>query len=278
MSGARITPARLRLLAAELPDRYTLPLLHLSRARVLSGAQLDRLLWQPGTAQRTAERARQRTLSRLGQLGLVTTLDRRIGGVRAGSAGYVHVLTPAGHKFAALLTGQQPPRRIRHSRAPGAMFLHHALDIAEIYVQLAEASRDGGFSVAAFVTEPATRWPTGTGTYLRPDAYTVLATPTYRDVWWLEIDRDTESAPRLRDKLRDYLDHANYGGTGPDGALPRVLVTAPTPETVRRHRRPDHRPTSTSRPVRRLPAHRRSTPSHHCTTRPIRKHHATAYL
>jgi len=35
------------------------------------------------------------------------------------------------------------------------MFIHHALDIAEIYVQLTEASRDGGFRVAAFVTEPA---------------------------------------------------------------------------------------------------------------------------
>lgn len=35
MTGAWITPARLRLLAAELPDRYTAPLVHLSRARVL---------------------------------------------------------------------------------------------------------------------------------------------------------------------------------------------------------------------------------------------------
>jgi hypothetical protein len=230
MSGARITTARLRQLAAELPDRYTEPVLHLSRARILTGAQLDRLLQQPSTTPRTAERARQRTMTHLCQLGLATTLDRRIGGIRAGSAGYVHVLTSAGHKLAALLTGQQPPRRIRHSRAPGPMFITHALDIAEIYVQLTEHSRDGGFRVAAFVTEPATRWPTGTGSYLRPDAYTRLAIPTHRDCWWLEIDRDTESAPRLRDKLRDYLDHANYGGTGPDGALPRVLVTAPTPK------------------------------------------------
>jgi Replication-relaxation len=230
MSGARITPARLRLLAAELPDRYTRPVLHLSRARILTGAQLDRLLRQPGTAPRTAERARQRAMTYLCRLGLAATLDRRIGGVRAGSAGHVHVLTPAGHKLAALLAGQQPPRRIRHSRAPGTMFVYHALDIAEIYVQLTEASRDRSVRVAAFVTEPATRWSTGTGTYLRPDAYTALATSTYRDVWWLEIDRDTESAPRLRDKLRDYLDHATYGGTGPDGALPRVLVTAPTPK------------------------------------------------
>ncbi|MDQ3763035.1 MAG: replication-relaxation family protein [Actinomycetota bacterium] len=228
MSGARLTTARLRQLAAELPDRYTEPVLHLSRARALSGGQLDRLLRQPGTTPKTAERARQRAMTHLCHLGLAATLERRIGGVRAGSAGYVHVLTPAGHKLAALLTGQQPPRRIRHSRAPGPMFIAHALDTAEIYVQLTEHSRAGSFRVAAFITEPDSWWQES-GIVLRPDAYTRLATPTHRDCWWLEIDRDTESIPRLREKFRDYLDHANYGGTGPDDALPRVLVTAPTP-------------------------------------------------
>lgn len=69
MSGARLTTARLRLLAAELPDRYTEPMLHLSRARILTGAQLDRLLRQPGTTPRTAERARQRAMTHLCQLG-----------------------------------------------------------------------------------------------------------------------------------------------------------------------------------------------------------------
>jgi hypothetical protein len=227
MSGpARLTTARLRQLAAELPDRYTEPVLHLSRARALSGGQLDRLLRQPDTAPRTAERARQRAMTHLCHLGLAATLDRRIGGIRAGSAGYVHVLTPAGHKLAALLTGQQPPRRIRHSRAPGAMFIHHALDIAEIYVQLTEKSRSDSIRVAAFITEPASWWR-ASGIVLRPDAYTRLATPTHRDCWWLEIDRDTESAPRLRDKLRDYTDHADSGGTGPDGVLPRVVFTVP---------------------------------------------------
>jgi Replication-relaxation len=231
MTPARLTTARLRQLAAELPDRYTVPLLHLSRARVLRGGQLDRLLRHPDTASRTAERARQRAMTYLCQLGLVATLDRRIGGVRAGSAGYVHVLNPAGYKLAALLTGTPIPAQVRRFRAPGPMFIAHALDIAEIYVQLTEASsKDGGFRVAAFVTEPATWWPIGNGGHLRPDAYTALAVPTHRDVWWLEIDRDTESIPRLRDKLRDYLDHATYGGTGPDGAPPRVLVTAPTPK------------------------------------------------
>ncbi len=226
MSEARISPARLRQLAAELPDHYTVPLLHLSRARILTGRQLDRLLQHPDIPGRADERARQRAMAHLCHLGLAATLDRRIGGMRAGSAGYVHVLTPAGHKLAALLTGQQPARRIRHSRAPGTAFIAHALDIAEIYVQLTEKSRSEDFRVAAFITEPDSWWRQH-GVFLRPDAYTRLATSTHRDCWWLEIDRDTESAPRLREKFRDYLDHADNGGTGPDGVLPRVLITAP---------------------------------------------------
>lgn len=226
MNGARLSSARLRQLAVELPDRYTVPLLHLSRARVLTGQQLDRLLRQPDTPARTVERARQRAMIYLCRLGLAAALDRRIGGMRAGSAGYVHVLTPAGYKLAAILTDRQPPRRIRHSRAPGPMFLNHAVDIAEIYVQLTEHSRAGDFRVAAFITEPASWWQ-DSGVYLRPDAYTALATPRYRDVWWLEIDRATESAPRLREKIADYLDYAESGGIGPNGVLPRVLITTP---------------------------------------------------
>lgn len=229
MTPARLTIPRLRQLATELADRHTAAVQHLSRARVLTGAHLDRLLPRPdtATAPRTAQRARQRAMTHLCRLGLVAVLDRRIGGVRAGSAGHVHVLTPAGHKLAAILTGGQlPAGQVRRFRAPGPMAVAHALDIAEIYVQLVEASRGGGFDVAAFVTEPATWWRE-VGVSLRPDAYTVLAAPTHRDCWWLEIDRDTESVPRLREKLRDYLDHFTSGGLGPDGAAPRVLITVP---------------------------------------------------
>jgi hypothetical protein len=232
MNATRLTPARLRQLAAELPDRYTTPLLHLARARLLSGYQLDRLLTDPELSSETAGRVRRRIMTRLTSLGLTATLERRIGGIRAGSAGHIHVLTPAGHTLAAILASQPPPGRIRHYRAPGPMFVNHALDIAEIYVQLTEHSRGGGFRVAAFVTEPGSWWRE-VGVSLRPDAYTVLAATAYRDCWWLEIDRDTESIPRLQAQFRDYLDHAEAGGTGPDRALPRVLFTAPTQHRCR---------------------------------------------
>jgi len=228
MTPARLTQARLRQLADELPARHTVPLLHLSRARVLTGQQLDRLLdeQQSDTAVRTAERARQRAMAQLAAIGLVNILDRRIGGTRAGSAGNVHVLSTAGHTITALLQGKTPPGRVRRSRTPGPAFLAHALDIAEIYIQLVEHSRNGGFTVATFVTEPDSWWQQD-GVRLRPDAYTLLAASNHGDCWWIEVDRATESLPRLRDKLDAYLYHHTIGGLGPDGAPPRVLITVP---------------------------------------------------
>lgn len=227
-SGSRITAARLWRLLQELPERYTAVLPHLAAARVLSGAHLDRLLADEATSLETVGRVRRRILARLTEAGLVSTLQRRIGGARAGSAGLVYALTAAGHKFLALLAGQPMPGRIRHSRTPSVMFLAHSLDIAEIYVQLTEASRDrADFTVPTFRTEPATWWPTADSRHLRPDAYTVLDAGSHQDCWWLEIDRATESPNRLALQIRDYITHATTSGTGPDSYLPGVLFTAP---------------------------------------------------
>lgn len=225
--AVRLTSIRLRRLAEELPARYTAVLPHLERARVLTGNQLDRLLAEAEVDSHTTARVRRRIMNRLCDLGLADTLERRIGGVRAGSAGHIYTLTSAGHKLLALINGAQPPQRARHSHNPGTLFLAHALAISEIYASLIRASRAGGFRVAVFVTEPHSWWPQGDGTFLRPDAYTLLATTGYSDAWWIEVDLATETLPRLRRKLHTYLDFAHRGGIGPDSVLPHVLLTAP---------------------------------------------------
>jgi hypothetical protein len=210
---------------SELSERDHEILASLARARVLTGGQLERLhaaILPPGTPKRT----RRRLLTRLVQLGYVTTLDRRIGGVRAGSTGLIYTLDTAGQRHAST-AGLTPPRRARRPRTPSPLFLAHTLDIAELYVQLVEATRTRGFQLVTFVTEPYTWQPTSTGRYLRPDGYTVLATLTHRDCWWLEVDRGTESLPRIRATCRAYHQHLTNGGHGPDGVPPRVLFTAP---------------------------------------------------
>lgn len=221
----RVTSKDLDTIAGRLSSRDHAILTDLDRTQVLTGAQLQRLHF---THIDTRSRARDRrcVLQRLTDLGLVSTLPRRIGGTRAGSAGHVYTLTPLGQRVLAR-HHQQPSTGQHHRRTPGAPFLTHALVISEIYVTLTETSRDHDFHVARFTTEPICH--THHDRRLKPDAYLVLHTATHRDCWWLEIDQATESLPRIRRKCRTYLDFLNCGGLGPDGVPPRILFTVPSP-------------------------------------------------
>lgn len=235
MTGSRLTSQRIRQLIGELPARYVAPLPHLARARLLTGTHLDRLLTEPDMTTLTAGRVRRRVMTRLAGLGLVATLERRIGGVRAGSAGHIYTLSPAGHTFLALRDNKPRPPRQRHANRPGWEFLAHALDISEIYVHLtqtAATATGAAVTVSAFVTEPDCWFHPAPDRWIRPDAYTVLQTPTHADCWWLEIDRDTESPARIASKCRTYAEHIHHGGTGPDGAPPRILFTASTTDRL----------------------------------------------
>jgi hypothetical protein len=230
ISMRRITTAHLSALADQLSDRDKAILADLERTRVLTGAQLQRLRFAD-IANSAQARDRRRVLQRLTDLDLVSTLDRRIGGIRAGSAGHIYTLTPAGQRLQALQRRQRLSKRLRRSRTPGAPFINHTLAISEIYVTLTEASRNHDFHVSRFDPEPTCWHPTGNGRYLHPDAYLTLATPTHQDCWWLEIDQATESLPRIKGKCRTYLNFLTHGGAGPDGVPPRILFT--TPDTTR---------------------------------------------
>lgn len=227
MSRSRISSARLRLLAEELSGRYTTPLPHLGRVRLLTGGQLDRLLAEPELSPETTGRVRRRIMARLTELGLVAMLRRRVGGIRAGSVGHLYTLTTAGHRFLALQNGGPEPARKQSSHMPGDLFLTHTLAVSGVYVDLIEHTHTGTFSVHSFSTEPHCWHPTGNGAYLRPDAYVILRTGAVGQCWWLEIDAGTETTPRLRAKARTYTNFLSSGGVGPNGVPPRVLFTTP---------------------------------------------------
>lgn len=232
MTSSRLSSAHLTQLANQLTARSTTPLPHLAKVRVLTGAHLDRLLARPDTTPETTARERRRIMTRLHNLGLVTTLQRRIGGVRAGSTGHIYTLTPAGHHYLAALSDQPCPPHVKKPATPGTLFLAHTLALSDIYVQLIQASHSHDVTLSTFTTEPACWQPTGHGDYLKPDAYCVLSTTTHQDCWWLEIDQATESLPRIRTKSSAYLDYLTHNGLGPDDVPPRVLFTTPdTPRT-----------------------------------------------
>lgn len=226
MSRSRMSSVHLRLLTDELTPRYTTVLPHLTRVRLLSGGQLDRLLAEPELSPETVGRVRRRIMTRLTSLGLVAMLRRRIGGVRAGSAGHIYTLTTAGHRFLALQNGEPEPPRKQPSHTPGDLFLTHTLAVSGIYVDLIEKSRGGAYSVHTFITEPHCWHPIGNGATLRPDAYVILRSGATGHCWWLEVDAGTEIVARLRAKIRTYRDHYASGG-GPDGVPPRLLFTTP---------------------------------------------------
>ena len=111
-----VTTARVRQLAAQLPERERLVLGSLHQLRILTSLQLERLHFTDVT-----RRQARAVLAAMVERRLIARLPRQVGGVRAGSAGYVYVLDVAGQRLssvrrpagAAALAG-------RHS-VPGAL-------------------------------------------------------------------------------------------------------------------------------------------------------------
>jgi hypothetical protein len=214
--------------AAELSVRDRRVLEALVRVRVLSGAQLERLLFDD-IATSARGRIRRRVLGRLVSLGLVATLERRVGGVRAGSVGLVYAPTAAGWRLLYLDKPAGASARRRAPYTPGPLFLAHALAVSVVYVALTEAMAErSNMKLGTFAVEADARWTTADGdVVLRPDALIVLGAQDDELAVWLELDRGTESLPRLRAMLGRYLDFARSGEAGPRGVVPLVVVTAP---------------------------------------------------
>lgn len=188
--------------------------------RVVTGAQLERLHFAD-LADSSRPVMRRRVLARLVRLRLLVTLKRRIGGVRAGSAGLVYALDTAGQRLTTNPTSGKPARR---PSTPSARFLGHRLAASELYVRLREAEQSGRVEVLRFLAEPDSWQQTATLGLLKPDAYALVASVTVEDAWWIEVDQGTESLTTLAAKLRVYLDAAQAGHLGPEGVFPRVLV------------------------------------------------------
>ncbi|WP_375477504.1 replication-relaxation family protein [uncultured Jatrophihabitans sp.] len=201
----------------------------LDRVRLLTGRQLERLHFAELASPNVRGSARRRSLGRLERLRLATTLPRRVGGTRAGSAGLVYTLDSRAHRLrelwddAPLLT----PNRIRRPWAIGWPFVAHTLHVAELYVRYREHERAGALHLRRFVAEPLS-WFSTTNGVLKPDAYVMYDDQAWEHHRWLEVDRATESGPTVRRKLLIYAELLRAGQSGPDGVLPTVVFTVPS--------------------------------------------------
>jgi hypothetical protein len=205
----------------ELSSRQYAVLTDLQRVRLLSGRQIERLHFAGLATPNARGSARRRTLGGLLSAGLVTTLPRRIGGERSGSAGLVYTLDARGHRV--LAESEPNSDRIRRPWPIGWPFVQHSLGVAELYVRLRELETSGTIRLLQFAAEPACWYRT-----VKPDAWAVYETAQWEEHWWLEVDRATESLPTLERKLRHYVAFADSGQVGPLGVTPRVLLTVPS--------------------------------------------------
>jgi hypothetical protein len=213
---------RVPWLSERLSERDWLIIETVNQLRLVHGIQLERLHFHELTA-RGRVVSRGKALRRLVDWQVLTHLDRRIGGSPRGSSGFIYGLGNAGRR----LLRERPndkgvAPRIRPG-LPGERMVRHTLAIAETYVGLVERCRSQAVQLVTFEAEKPV--PNGLGGFVTPDAYVVLEGGHVRDYWWIEVDRGTEGDAQVRAKMFSYLDLLHRGQLGPDGVLPRVLVT-----------------------------------------------------
>jgi Replication-relaxation len=191
----------------------------------------------PATGGRLARRA----LARLRYLRLLGALNRRVGGVRGGSAGMVHYVDVVGDQ---LLRGRSG-RRARRFHEPSQRFVRHQLAIADTRVALIGADRQQRLELVVCEVEPASwrRFPGigGARLTLKADLFIEIATTPDSDFvnpWFIEIDLGTETISTLLKKCREYETYRRTGTEqANDGGFPLVVWSVSHPDPARAERR-----------------------------------------
>ena len=181
--------------------------------RYLSTRQIEGFFFHDHASALTAARVCRRVLRRLAEQRVLQPLERRIGGIRAGSASYVWQVGPIGQR---LLGGHR-----RRAHEPSQLFLGHSLAVADAHLGLVQADRATALALERVDLEPdCWRAYTGLGgsrEVLKPDLYVLTldpADPDYELRWFIEIDLGTENLARLMGKCRRYQEAARSEGEG----------------------------------------------------------------
>lgn len=228
----RLHLAQLQDLGAALSQEDRDLVRSLARLRLMTHAQLAALLGADASA--SSQRLARRVLKHLTDDGVLARLERRIGGVRAGSAGYIYYLGPAGQRLVAYWDGHGITRG-RYRPEPGGRYVRHCLAISQLYVDALQAQRQGLLDVLAFDAEPDC-WRSysdgfGGERLLKPDAFVRIGLGAYEDCYFVEVDLASESRSVVARKVRTYFDYFNTGQEQQaHGVFPRVLLLTSTDE------------------------------------------------
>ena len=208
-SSQRVSKKQLRELDSRLGERDRELLGAVQKYRYLMTGQIQRLLFTDAVNPSAGLRAASRSLKKLSGFGLVASLSRRIGGVRAGSGSLIWYLTHAGERLLRLHDSRAFP--VRRHFEPSAYFLAHTLAVAETAIQLIEICRKHEPEMLSLQLEPEC-WRTysnaGVSCSLKPDLYAATMSEEYEDRYFIEVDLDTESPAKIIEKCQKY--HAYY--------------------------------------------------------------------
>lgn len=218
-SPGRVGGRALGKLRKDLTERDWRILRLVADHRYLTTRQIEGFCFTNLGSPESAERTARRVLARLAGEGVLRTLARRIGGVRAGSGATVYYLAPAG----ARLLADDAGRHFR-SREPSERFLLHCLAIGDTHLELNSLATRDGISSIEVALEPAC-WrtyagPGGESRSLQPDLGVTIQGADYEDRYFLEVDMGTESIPTLLAKSSQY---DTYRRTGTEQASHEVF-------------------------------------------------------
>lgn len=202
----------------------------IQKHRFLLTGQIQRLYFAEGSSAPANTRAANRALKKLNEYGLINSLKRRIGGVRAGSASLIWHLTEPGHRILHLGNQDTGPRR--RFEEPSPMFLEHTLAVAECAVQLICICRPSEDLELVSVDSEPTCWRPftvdGKVVYLKPDLFAITTYEDYEDQWFIEIDLGTESPAQVALKCAAYYKYYCSGiEQRESGMFPLVVWIVP---------------------------------------------------
>lgn len=205
----RVSRRALARIDERLSPRDRLVLLRVAEHGYLTTHQIQEFAFTGHASDGSASRTARRVLGRLERDGLLRSLGRRIGGVRAGSAATVWQLANAGIR---LLNEAGAHGR---TREPSLRTLAHSLAIADVHLLLRGHACIEAIESVMVEVEPAS-WrryigPGGERRWLQPDLYAELATSEFLDRAFIEVDLGTESLPTLLKKCAQYEAYRRSG-------------------------------------------------------------------
>jgi len=225
MSSAalRVSRSELAEVRNRLSKRDQQILEYVAALRLLCARHIEALIFpaEHHATPATAARCCRRVLERLTRDRLLVRLERRVGGVRAGSSSFVYALAPLGQR---IIEAEGTRRRLRE---PSAWFVEHTLAVADFFVHITVAARERRWELLAWQSEPVS-WrhvaTLGGRIMLRPDLFLVLSVDEFELRWFVEIDRGSEHLPALQRKCRLYHSYYKNGTEQREhGVFPRVL-------------------------------------------------------